>query len=302
VKATRVLRELINNRDMMIVPGCYDAISAKIVQELNFEAVYLTGFGVEASLLGAPDIGLTSMTELVTHAGNIAGSIDIPLICDGESGFGDVKNTWRMVKEFEKAGVAGIHIEDQVVPKKCGIFADRKVLPLEVAAGKIRAAAEARRDKDFVIIARSDAKHLGLNEVIKRLNAYAEAGADLVMVAEWYTEDEIRQLVKAVEAPWVLIAFLPDPTRKQPTYDHFTIEDFRGLGAKMVVFPLHPVMAAIKAISSLWGELKNQGTIRREWAADNLCTLRDFWQIIGLSDWAEIEKKYVPGGRLEAGK
>ena len=285
-----------NSEKMIVAPGCYDGISAKIVERIGFKAAYLTGFGAEASILGTPDIGLTSLTELVSHAKNIASAVNMPVICDGESGFGDAKNIWREVREFEKAGVAGIHIEDQILSKKCGSMGGRQVVSLEEAIGRIRAACDARTDPDFIIIARSDARYMGLDEVMRRLNAYHKAGADLVMVAEWYSEEELRTVVKGVQVPWTHLYILHDVSRKS-SYEHFTIKDYEDLGTKLLILPTPQIMAATKAIRDLWTHLKEKEQITKEYAHEHLTTYKDFWDITGLPEWIEREEKYVPGAR-----
>src|SRR6187402_3582022 len=169
---------------MIVAPGIYDAYGARFVEQAGFEAVYMTGNGVSASLLGRPDVGLIDLTLFAAHAHRAAACIDIPLICDADTGYGNAVNVRHTVREFESAGVAAIHIEDQVAPKRCGhLPGSRPVISLEEHAGKIEAAAAARRDPDFLIIARTDAATgLGLDEAIRRGQAYRKAGADVVFV------------------------------------------------------------------------------------------------------------------------
>ncbi|MFD3482956.1 oxaloacetate decarboxylase [Streptomyces sp. NPDC058665] len=174
------MRELLS-AGPVLAPGCYDAFSARLIEITGFRAAYLSGFSVEATQLGAPDLGILTLTELAQHAARVTSAVDIPVILDGEAGFGGVLNIRRAVRELERAGVAGMHIEDQVSPKRCPLLAGRQVVGREDALQRVKAACAARTDPDFVIIARTDADGLGVEEVIERCNRYIEAGADMVM-------------------------------------------------------------------------------------------------------------------------
>ena len=169
----------LKEKGIIVAPGAYDALSAKLIQHMGFEAVYATGAGISAGLLGEPDVGLVTMTEQITRAKNIVDAVDIPVICDADTGYGDIINVMRTVREFEKAGVAGIHIEDQKMPKKCGHLEGIELISQEKMVQKLRAAVEARRDEQFVIIARTDARSVNsLDVAIKRCHAHVDAGAD----------------------------------------------------------------------------------------------------------------------------
>ena len=181
MKKTTMLRQLLAQKNILVAPGAHDALSAKIVAQAGFDAVYFTGYGQAASHLGGPDVGLMTMTEMVMRARNFAAAVDIPVIADGDTGFGNVINVIRTVREYEAAGVAAIQLEDQVAPKKCGHMTGRQVVALEEMVGKIKAAVSARQDSDFVIIARTDARtNLGIEEALRRGKAFAEAGADVL--------------------------------------------------------------------------------------------------------------------------
>src|SRR5256884_7434871 len=187
MRATSRLRQLLKSGNTLFVPGCYNALSARILADVGFPAVYMTGYGTSLSLLGMPDAGLATMTEMHLNARYIANAVPVPVIADADNGYGNAINVMRTVREYIGTGVAGIHIEDQVIPKRCGHVAGRRVIPIDEAVGKYRAADAVRRelDPDFVLIARTDARgaHGGsLDEAIGRANAYLEAGADLAFV------------------------------------------------------------------------------------------------------------------------
>jgi 2-methylisocitrate lyase-like PEP mutase family enzyme len=197
-RATTRLRELIARGPTLYVPGCYNAMSARVLESAGFEAIYMTGYGTSLSLTGLPDVGLTSMSEMVSNARYIASAVRVPLIADADTGFGNAINVIRTVREYIGAGVAGIHLEDQVSPKRCGHVAGRLVIPMEEAVGKIRAAADTRSqlDADFVLVARTDARGASggsLDEAIRRVNAYSARGADLAFVEGPTSADEVKR-------------------------------------------------------------------------------------------------------------
>src|SRR5678816_2858786 len=206
MRQTTRLRELLRSGRSLLVPGCYNALSARILAEVGFPAVYMTGYGTSLSLLGMPDAGLATMTEMHLNARYIAGAVSVPVIADADNGYGNAINVIRTVREYVGTGVAGIHIEDQAIPKRCGHVAGRQVIPIEEAAGKYRAAAQARdeADPDFILIARTDARgaHGGsLDEAIRRANAYLEAGADMAFVEGPTSVDEVRRICREVKGP-----------------------------------------------------------------------------------------------------
>ena len=197
------LRELLARPEPLVAPGAYDALSARLVEQAGFDVVYMTGFGTTASLAGRPDVGLLTGTEMVDNARRIAAAVDVPVIADADTGYGNAINVVRTVQAYEQAGVAGIHLEDQVMPKKCGHMSGKAVIPADEMAGKIRAAVEARRDPDFLLIARTDAAAVeGLAAAIDRGRAYADAGADVLFVEAPTSEDDIAQGRRASCAAW----------------------------------------------------------------------------------------------------
>ena len=199
MKRTTKLRELLSTGESIVVPGCYNAMSARVLDKVGFPAIYMTGYGTSLSLLGMPDAGLATMTEMHMNARYIANAVSVPVIADSDNGYGNAVNTIRTVKEYVQTGVAAIHIEDQVIPKRCGHVAGRRVIPIDEAVGKYRAADYARKeiDPDFVIIARTDARgaHGGtLDDAITRANAYLEAGADVAFVEGPTDVEEVKRI------------------------------------------------------------------------------------------------------------
>lgn len=198
------LRDLMQSDGMVLAPGAYDGLTAKLVAGAEFSAVYMTGAGTSCSL-GYPDYGLITMSEMVANAGRMADAVDLPVISDADNGYGNELNTFRTIREFEKAGVAGAHIEDQAFPKRCGHLDDKELIPLEDYEAKIRAAADARRDPDFVIIARTDARaSLGFEEAVRRCNAAIQAGADVAFLEAPQTMDEIAAAPREIDGPCLL--------------------------------------------------------------------------------------------------
>jgi 2-methylisocitrate lyase-like PEP mutase family enzyme len=226
------------------MPCAYDGLTARIAQSVGFAAVAFSGNAVSASLLGLPDIGVLTLTENLEHAGRIARGLKIPMICDADTGYGGVMNVMRTVREFEAAGIAGIHIEDQVTPKRCGLLPQGiPVLSEDEACQKIKAAVHARTDRNFLIIARTDAKSMhGLEDAAKRAHAYAQAGADAVLVMGANTPEELRYVADIAKAPLVVVVQEGGPTAE------LTNETLESVGC---VFALHAGVARYAAVKAL---------------------------------------------------
>src|SRR5213596_1635653 len=244
MRATSKLRQLLKSGQTLFVPGCYNALSARILADVGFPAVYMTGYGTSLSLLGMPDTGLATMTEMHLNARYIANAVAVPVIADADNGYGNAINVMRTVREYIGTGVAGIHIEDQVIPKRCGHVAGRRVIPLEEAVGKYRAADAVRRelDPDFVLIARTDARGASggsLDEAIRRANAFLAAGADLAFVEGPTSVDEVRHICKEVKGP-----VFYNMTGVSP---RFTLEEMRALGISVCISPNAMLRAALAA-------------------------------------------------------
>jgi 2-methylisocitrate lyase-like PEP mutase family enzyme len=256
MRATTRLRELISRGPTLYVPGCYNAMSARVLEGAGFEAVYMTGYGTSLSLTGLPDVGLASMSEMVSNARYIASAVRVPVIADADTGFGNAINVIRTVREYIGAGVAGIHLEDQVSPKRCGHVAGRLVIPMEEAVGKIRAAADTRAalDPDFVLIARTDARGASggsLDEAIRRANAFLAAGADLAFIEGPTSTEEVGRVCSEVNGP-----ILYNMTGVSP---RFTMEELRALGIAVSISPNAMLRSALAAMHDLAREMREEG-------------------------------------------
>jgi 2-methylisocitrate lyase-like PEP mutase family enzyme len=255
MRATTRLRQLLSETPLL-VPGCYDAMSAKVLERAGFPAVYMTGYGTSLSLLGLPDAGLATMTEMHLNARYIANAVGVPVIADADNGYGNAINVMRTVREYIQTGVAGIHIEDQAIPKRCGHVAGRRVIPIEEAVGKYRAAAAVRRDldPDFVVIARTDARgaHGGsLDEAIRRANAYLEAGADLAFVEGPTSLEEVGRVCREVRGP-----IFYNQTGVSP---RLTRAQMQELGIALTILPGAALRATVKAVYDLAARLYEMG-------------------------------------------
>ncbi len=261
MRTTTQLRQLLKARRTIVAPGCYNALSAKILDTVGFPALYMTGYGTSLSLLGMPDAGLATMTEMHLNARYIANAVKVPVIADADNGYGNAINVIRTVREYIQTGVAAIHLEDQVIPKRCGHVAGRRVVPIEEAVGKIRAADKARRetDPDFVLIARTDARgaHGGsLDDAITRANAYLEAGADVAFVEGPTTREEVRRVCREVKGP-----ILYNQTGVSP---RFGVPELEELGIAIVILPGVALRATIQAVHDLGVALRDTGPLAEE--------------------------------------
>ena len=275
---------------MIVAPGIYDAYGARFVEQAGFEAVYMTGNGVSASLLGRPDVGLIDLTLFASHAHRAAACVDIPLICDADTGYGNAVNVRRTVEEFEGAGVAAIHLEDQVSPKRCGhLPGSRPVVAMSEHAGKIEAAIAARRDPDFIIIARTDAAagH-GLDEAIRRGKAYAQAGADVVFVELKSGPDilgQLKRVTSEIDAPCLV------NVEEGGKLGDLGAAELDALGFRLAIYPGLGRYAAGYGIREALGTLKRDGSTKK--ARERMLTFREYNEVLGLSDVEEWEKKYL---------
>lgn len=285
------LRARLKSGPLIVAPGIYDAYGARFVEQAGFEAVYMTGNGVSASLLGCPDVGLIDLTLIASHAHRIAACVGIPLICDADTGYGNAVNVRRTVREFEAAGVAAIHIEDQVSPKRCGqLPGARPVIALGEAVGKIEAAVAARRDPDFIIIARTDsAEGHGLAEAIRRVQAYVKAGADVAFVELKSSPTligDLQRVTSAVDAPCLVNV---DAGGRLGELDAAGIGQ---LGLRIAIYPGLARCAAGFAIREALGALKRDGNTKR--VRERMLGMQEYNAALGLSDIEEWERTYLP--------
>jgi 2,3-dimethylmalate lyase len=292
ISARKRLRARLSEGAMIVAPGIYDAYGARFVQQAGFEAAYMTGNGVSACLLGRPDVGLIDLSLLAAHAHRAAACIDIPLICDADTGYGNAVNVRRTVEEFENAGVAAIHIEDQVAPKRCGhLPGSRPVVSLEEHAGKIAAAVAARRDPDFIIIARTDAASgHGLDEAIRRGQAYRRAGADVVFV-ELKTSptiiEDMRRVTTEIDAPCLVNI---DGGGKLGA---LTAAEIGELGFRIAIYPGVERYAAGYATREALAALKRDGTTAA--VRDRMLSMKEYNEVLGLAEVEQWEKKFMGG-------
>jgi carboxyvinyl-carboxyphosphonate phosphorylmutase len=285
-KAPR-LAELLRAGETILAPGAYDALTARLIEQAGFPAVYMTGFGTSASLLGRPDVGLLTMSQMVDNARRMAQAVEVPVIADADTGYGNPLNVIRTVQEYEVAGVSALHIEDQVMPKKCGHMENKQVIPPAEMAEKIRAAVQARRSDDFLIIARTDARAVeGLDRALGRARAYREAGADILFIEAPQNEDEIAQIARTFAG--VPLLFNWAEGGKTPP---MSLARLKELGYRMVIFPISTLLTAAKAIRAALQEIKAQGTPARMFP--DRTAFQEFNEMIGLSEIQELEKRFA---------
>ena len=264
VRSTTRLRALLAG-EMVVAPGVFDALSARLAQLAGFPAVHMTGLGVEASQLGAPDLGLMTMTEIAQHAARIAAAIDIPVIADIDTGFGGVLNVQRTIREMERAGVAGIHIEDQSLPKHCPLLAGRAVIPRDQAVDRVKAALDARCDPDFVIVARSDADTVSFDELVERSNLYLAAGADMAMPVLMNVEGRsLFALLPDEQMAWhrKLVAAIDGPVMGMGAGAPrgYTHHDLAAAGYRLMMYSADALGAAANAMAALFDDIKASGS------------------------------------------
>jgi 2,3-dimethylmalate lyase len=281
------LRALLDSGETVVAPGAFDPLAARLVEEAGFPAVYMTGFGTSAALIGRPDVGLLTMTEMADNAARIAACVDIPVIADADTGYGNPLNVIRTVGAYEAAGVAGIHLEDQVAPKKCGHMEGKQVIPAAEMAQKIRAAVEARAQPEFVIIARTDARAVeGLDGALERGRRYREAGADALFVEAVTSEAEAEAVARAF--PGVPLLFNWAEGGKTPPIG---LDRLTELGYRIVIFPISTLLAATGAMRRILGEISRAGTPAA--ALGELPTFGEFLDFIGLPEVREAERRYA---------
>jgi len=297
VRSTTRLRELLKSTPL-VVPGCYDALSAKVLERAGFPAVYMTGYGTSLALLGLPDAGLATMSEMHLNARYIANAVAVPVIADADNGYGNAINVMRTVREYIQTGVAGIHIEDQAIPKRCGHVAGRRVIPIEEAVGKYRAAAAVRRDldPDFVLIARTDARgaHGGsLDEAIRRANAYLEAGADLAFVEGPTSVDEIRRVCQEVRGP-----VFYNQTGVSP---RLAPDQMKELGIAVTILPGATLRVALQAIWDFAAALRAEGPVAEARFAERFKDhpVGDLHTFAGFDQIRAWEAEYLPAEEQE---
>jgi 2-methylisocitrate lyase-like PEP mutase family enzyme len=284
---SKILRGYLETSGKMVVaPAAHDGISARLIAEAGFEVVYMTGAGTSASRTGLPDIGLTTLNEMMSNAAMIVECTGLPVIADADTGYGNPLNMIRTVREYERAGVAAIHIEDQVFPKRCGHLEGKQVIPAKEFIQKIKAAADNRRNSDFLLIARTDARAVhGFEEAIDRVNLYIEAGADVAFVEAPQTIEELKEIPRRVNAPCLIN--MPGPATKTPP---LAAHELQEMGYKIAIYPTICVVPTIRVIRQALNALKEKGV---GWDPLYPMTPNEFYTAVGLEEWSRWERKYV---------
>jgi 2,3-dimethylmalate lyase len=286
MRATARLRQLLSGNKLVLGGGAHDALSARIVEQVGYPLCVVTGAGV-SMCRGYPDVGLLTMEETVDNARYIAEAVDIPVVCDADNGYGNAINAMRTVRAFEQAGVAGIHIEDQVWPKRCGHMFGKRIIPKEEMVQKIHAAIDARRDPDFVIIARCDALMVnGLDDMLDRGEAYLRVGADMLFFEMRESMDEIRAIAERFRGR-VPLHFNHSPSGMVP---RLNVSEIEAMGFKTACFYVHALMAACKVMREVLTEIKETGNSLSVW--DRMVKFDEFWELADLRKIRELEKKY----------
>lgn len=298
MKMASRLRQLLQEKGIILAPGCYDCFSARILAGVGFSAVYLTGYGAEATKLGMPDLGIMTLTEMAELAGNIAGTVSVPLISDIDIGYGGPLNVSRTIQMFERSGVAAVHIEDQSSEKKCSLMPGRKIIPAEDMVMKIKAAVDTRSSPDFVIIGRSDAKQpANFDETLRRLHLYLEAGADLVMTAEAATLQEFEILGREFpEQVAVVVGSSEDSDTALPA------QEYARMGIKLLIHPTAILGAAGKAIMSTGEILYQQGYLSIEMLKEKTLMCDQINEILSLAQHDKFMSAHIVKGNYPSSK
>lgn len=285
MRRTTQFRKLLRGKAILVAPGAFDGLSARLIEKAGFPLIYVTGGGIARSM-GYPDMGLLTMSEVITRVKNIVDVTEVPVIADADTGYGNALNVMRAVREFEASGVAGIHIEDQITPKKCGHYEGKSLVSEEEMIKKIEAAREARTDPDFVIIARTDARAVeGLDKAIQRGNRYAGAGADMIFVEAPQSVDEIERIAKSISIPLLINMFKGGKTPLVP------MNKLEAMGYRVAIVPSPLQLAAIHAMKELLQVLKREGTI--EPFSERMVSFRERDEIVDLPKYEKLEKKFL---------
>ena len=282
----QTLKQLLQRDKLLVAPGCFDGLSARLVEEAGFEAAYLSG-GAVARSMGIPDIGLVTMSETIERAAQVVAAVKLPIIADADTGYGNAINLVRTVREFERAGVAAIHIEDQITPKRCGHLDGKEVIPLAEMGKKLEAALAARTDQNFCIIARTDARGVhGFDDAIERARVFAELGVDAIFVEAPQSEKELAEIPRRLPGVALLVnVFKGGKTPMLP------MQRLQEMGYRIAIYPSETQRAAIHAMRAALSTLQREGTTESIDAA--LTTFKERDRVVGLDDWQKIEREYL---------
>ena len=285
--APTALRALLAAKDPILAPGAYDALSARLIESAGFPAVYMTGFGTSASYLGRADVGLMTMAEMVDQARRLVQAVAVPVIADADTGYGNPINVIRTVQAYESAGVAAIHIEDQVAPKRCGHMEGKQVISAEEMVQKVRAAVAAKTSPDFVLIARTDARAVeGFQPALDRVRRYRDAGADVIFFEAPQTEDEIATVAEQLRGTPLMFNWAEGGKTPPVPLSRLT-----ELGYRIVIFPISALLSATRAVQSVLAAIKRNGTP----PMDELLPFPDFLETIGLPEIRALEQRFETG-------
>lgn len=280
-----VIRQALSQSGQIIMPGVYDALSAKIAARSGFEVIFITGYSLSATLLGEPDFGLLTQTEVIAAAQRICSVVETPVIVDADTGYGNAINVIRTVRDLIGAGAAGMFLEDQVWPKRCGHMKGKQVIPLDEQLKKLKAAVEARQNRDFFIVARTDSRQaLGLNAAIERGIAFKEAGADAVFIEAPESKDEMKEISKQVPGPLVANMLERGVTPLMGP------NELKELGFDLVVWPLAPLYSVAKSLTEVYTTLRRDGSTLA--ILDRLMPFDDFNRVVGLDEKYALDAKY----------
>jgi len=264
----KLFRQILEQEEIVVAPGAYNALTARLAEDQGFKCIHVGGSGISSSILGLPDMGFASMSQNLDIIRGITGAVRIPVIADADTGYGNEKNVWNTTQEFERAGVAGIHIEDQVMPKRCGFMKGKQVISTQDMIRKIQSAKQAAIDKDFYLIARTDAiAPFGFEEAVIRARNYLEAGADMVLIDAPRNESQITQLPKLIEGPLMV------NMAESGTQHLYTVQELKKMGYKMVIYPITALLATATAVKNIYEELFNKGTNKH--LQDKLYSLKE---------------------------
>ena len=286
MRTTTKFKQLLNQSGIIQAPGAYDCLTAKLIQQAGFPAVYMTGAGTSVAQLGYPDLGLATMTDMIANAASITDILDVPLIADADTGYGGILNVRRTVRQYERAGVAAIHIEDQEMPKRCGHLDDKKVVSTEDMVQKIRAAVDARTDDDFTIIVRTDSIAVtGWEDARVRCEEYIKAGADALFVEALRTPEEVEKVGKNISVP-LLYNFVE--SGKSPLLSAADLENF---GFKIVIYPASALLAVTRVVEKIMAQLKETGTTAH--LIDDMVSLEACFEVVGLSEMLAEDAQFA---------
>ena len=282
-----LMEQLEDKNKIIVLPGVFDALSARIAEQVGFEAMFQTGYGSSAALLGMPDFGLLNAGETVDNARRIIHAVSVPVLVDVDTGYGNPLNVWRLVRELESLGAAGIFLEDQVWPKRCGHMVGKEVIPKDEYLPKLKAALEARKSKHFIVVARTDARApMDLDEAIDRGNTYRKAGADVIFVEAPRSVEELKKVADEIGAPLVANMIEDGVTPNLPA------EELLKIGYRIAVFPLSALYSATYAMREVLTELKNTGMTRN--TRNIMITFKEFNRFVDLDKYMDLERRYIP--------